>query len=102
VHATTPGGDDVPLIWVKDWDFRWQGQYLYAQPIRLLKGTKIDLHAVYDNSAANPRNPSDPPRRVRHGEQTTDEMCICFLQVITDNPEDRRLLRLMMFRSLLR
>ena len=76
VHATTPGGDDVPLIWVKDWDFRWQGQYLYAQPIRLLKGTRIDLHAVYDNSAANPRNPSDPPRQARR--TATDEMCICF------------------------
>ena len=28
----------------------------------------------YDNSSANPRNPSSPPRRVRSGEGSLDEM----------------------------
>ena len=93
IHATKPSGEDVPLIWVKDWDFRWQGQYLFRDPIRLPKGTRIDLNAVYDNSASNIRNPSDPPKRVRNGEQTTDEMCMAFLQIITDSPEDRQKVR---------
>jgi mono/diheme cytochrome c family protein len=102
VMATAPDGSVVPLVRIDDWDFRWQSQYLYAQPIRLAKGTKIDLHAVYDNSAANVRNPSDPPKRVTFGEQTTDEMCIAFLQLATDSPEDRALLRRSMLGELLR
>jgi hypothetical protein len=101
VQATAPDGAVVPLIKIDDWDFRWQSQYLFAQPIRLAKGTRIDLHALYDNSAANVRNPSDPPKRVIHGEQTTDEMCIAFLQLVTDNPEDRVLLRRQMLKDLL-
>jgi hypothetical protein len=102
VAATQPDGAVLPLIKIDDWDFRWQNQYLFAQPIRLPKGTRIDVHARYDNSAANVRNPNDPPKRVTHGEQTTDEMCIAFLQIATDTPEDRALLRRQMLGDLLR
>lgn len=93
VQATTPSGEIVPLISINSWDFRWQGQYLYREPIRLEKGTRIDLEAVYDNSAENPRNPSQPPRRVTSGEQSTDEMCMAFFQVYTQSEEDRQALR---------
>ena len=88
VVAETPDGQTVPLIWIKDWDFNWQGQYQYRSPVRLAKGTVIKLDAYYDNSADNPRNPSNPPRRVGWGEQTTDEMCLLGVQVVTDNPAD--------------
>ncbi len=37
--------------------------------------------AHYDNSAKNPRNPNTPPKDVKWGEATTDEMCIGFLAV---------------------
>lgn len=84
VTATLPDGKVEPLIWIKDWDFNWQDQYYYAEPVALPKGTRLDLVAVYDNSSDNPFNPNDPPKRVRAGEQTTDEMCLCFLQVVPD------------------
>jgi mono/diheme cytochrome c family protein len=82
--ATKPDGATVPLIYVKDWDFRWQDQYRYVQPIQLPRGTKIEMEAIYDNSTSNPDNPSSPPQRVVRGEQTTNEMCICFLQYTVD------------------
>ncbi len=82
VQAIRPDGEVVPLIWIKDWDFNWQGQYLFARPIPLPKGTRIELEAYYDNSDQNPRNPSHPPRTVTFGEQTTDEMCLCGIQVV--------------------
>jgi hypothetical protein len=46
--------------------------------------------AYYDNSVDNPRNPSHPPKRVTWGEQTTDEMAICFigLTVSLDNQDE--------------
>lgn len=87
VTATLPDGEIKPLIWIKDWDFNWQDQYLYAEPIALPKGTRFDMYAIYDNSDENPFNPNSPPQRVLAGEQTTDEMCLCFLQVVPDHPQ---------------
>ena len=88
VVAETPDGRTVPMIWIKDWDFNWQGQYQYRSPVKLAKGTVIKLDAYYDNSADNPRNPSTPPKRVRWGEQTTDEMCLAFVQIVAENPAE--------------
>ena len=36
----------------------------------------------YDNSEANPRNPSRPARRVRFGQESTDEMAELWIQVM--------------------
>jgi len=86
--ATLPDGRTEPLIWIKDWNFNWQDQYLFAEPIRLPRGTRLDVSAVYDNSTGNPLNPNTPPKRVTWGEQTTDEMFICFFLATTDRPQD--------------
>lgn len=88
VDAYLPDGKTEPLIWIKDWDFNWQGQYRYASPVSLPKGTRIEMRYIYDNSAANPHNPSNPPRRVTFGEQTTNEMAVLFLQVVLPRPSD--------------
>ena len=88
VNARLPDGSILPLIWIKDWDFNWQGQYRYNAPIKLPKGTKIELEYVYDNSAGNPHNPSNPPVRVRFGEQTKDEMALAFLGLVLPSPND--------------
>ena len=84
VTATLPDGTTRPLIDVPDWDFNWQGFYAYKQPVRLPAGSRVDLVAHYDNSPGNPRNPSSPPKLVTWGEQTTDEMCLCYLGFTVD------------------
>ena len=84
VTATYPDGSTRPLIFIDDWDFHWQGSYTFTQPVPLPAGTRIDVTAIYDNSTANPRNPTTPPRPVGWGEGTTDEMCIAFIRVTVD------------------
>ncbi|MFL6653960.1 MAG: ascorbate-dependent monooxygenase [Sulfurifustis sp.] len=84
VTARYPDGTVRPLIYINDWDFNWQGSYLFAKPVPLPAGTVIELQAFYDNTASNPRQPSSPPKVVRWGENTTDEMCIAFLRVTVD------------------
>jgi hypothetical protein len=88
VDAIFPDGRKEALIWIKDWDFNWQGQYRYVTPMKLPKGTRIEMRYVYDNSENNPHNPSHPPRKVKFGEQTTDEMAFAFLQVALPRRED--------------
>src|SRR5438270_13968632 len=56
--------------------------------MKLPKGTRVEMAYVYDNSEANPHNPSHPPKRVHFGEQTTDEMGFAFLQVALPRRED--------------
>jgi mono/diheme cytochrome c family protein len=63
-----------PLIHIPDWDFHWQTFYFYRTPVALPLGSWIELTAAWDNSEANPRNPSKPPRDVSWGERTVDEM----------------------------
>jgi hypothetical protein len=88
VTVRRPDGNVERLLWIDDWDFNWQGQYHFAKPVALPKGTELELIGVYDNSAANPRNPNAPPKRVQFGPASTDEMLGCHIQVLPDRPED--------------
>lgn len=85
VTATFPDGKQQDMVWIKEWDYRWQDSYRYKEPLLLPKGTKVAISAYYDNTSANPRNPSNPPKRVRFGEQTTDEMGFAIMEVITES-----------------
>lgn len=78
------GKDPQTQIYINDWDFNWQGFYNYKTPIAVSAGTDVRLTCVFDNSANNPKNPSDPLKTVRWGEGTQDEMCIAFLGVTFD------------------
>jgi hypothetical protein len=82
VVAYLPDGRRVPLVRIPRWDFAWQQWYRYREPLELPRGTKIVLDARYDNSAANPENPNSPPAVVVAGDQSTDEMCRCFFEVL--------------------
>jgi hypothetical protein len=84
--ATRPGEtESVTLIEIDHWNFNWQGIYDFVEPVALPAGTVLNMVGHFDNSDANPSNPSHPPREVRWGEQTTDEMCLGFLQVTRDD-----------------
>ena len=91
--ARLPDGTTRPLIRIDDWDFNWQDEYRYADPLRLPAGSTVVMRYVYDNSARNRRNPNRPPRRVRFGPRATDEMAELMVQVRPVDPGDAALLR---------
>ncbi len=86
VTATYPDGKQQNLLALKDWDFNWQESYTYEEPLLLPRGTRLELVAHFDNSAANRRNPNKPPQLVTWGEGTNDEMCIAFFEAATTVP----------------
>ncbi len=90
--AILPGGERLELLWIRDWDFNWQDEYAYAMPVHLPAGTRVHLEVAYDNTAANVRNPHDPPQRVIWGPRSSDEMGDLWLKVIPRDPD--RLLEL--------
>jgi Flp pilus assembly protein TadD len=89
-YATFPDGRREWLIRIPEWDLNRQAVYRYRRPLFLPEGTVISMRFHYDNSAANPRNPNHPPRRVESGNNATDEMGHLWLQVVTKGPGDRR------------
>ena len=78
VTMTPPNGKPVVLIEIPAWDYKWQETYWFKEPIHAKAGTKLEIEAVFDNSASNPNNPTHPPKDVTFGEQTTDEMLFGF------------------------
>src|SRR5262249_52453574 len=91
-YAQLPDGTIQDLLLIKDWDFNWQGDYRYAKPVKLPKGTTLAMRFTYDNSTGNVRNPNQPPKRVRYGLQTTDEMAELWFQLLARGPEERKTL----------
>jgi len=91
--ATLPDGPRVPLIKITDWDINWQGVYAYRKPVWLPKGSLVEMRVTYDNSESNPRNPNHPPKRVRTGPRSEDEMGHVWLQVLpkAESAEDPRM-----------
>lgn len=71
--VTYPDGRSEIVLSVPKYDFNWQTSYVFAEPLRLPKGTKVVAVAHYDNSAANRSNP-DPKKEVLWGDQTWEEM----------------------------
>lgn len=90
--ATLPDGRTKQLIAIEDWDFRWQHVYRFAAPVMLPKGTRLEMRFTYDNSASNPRNPQQPPRRVQWGQRSADEMGDLWFQLLPATERDRALL----------
>jgi hypothetical protein len=81
MSITYPDGRVQDLIKIDDWDFNWQYSYFFEKPLDLPKGSVLNVVSHYDNTSANPRNPNKPPKLVKWGEATTDEMCVGFIGV---------------------
>lgn len=100
--ATYPDGREQVLFDIDDWDLDWQGDYHFAKPVQLPAGTVLRTTLTYDNTEANLDNPYSPPKRVRWGEESTDEMGSTDLVVIADRLQDERRLALAIRRNRLK
>ena len=87
--ATFPDGTSRRVMYIRDWDFRWQHVYRLVEPLALPKGTTLAMEYTYDNSAANVRNPEVPPARVMWGQRSKDEMGDLWFQLLPKNDKDR-------------
>ncbi len=72
-EAIYPDGRKAVILAVPNYDFNWQHEYVFTQPLRLPAGSKLYAKAWYDNSARNKSNP-DPTKTVTWGDQTWEEM----------------------------
>jgi hypothetical protein len=79
----TKDGDTINLIDIPQWDFHWQGTYVFPKLMKATAGYYLNVEATYNNTDANPNNPNDPPLDVSVGEATGDEMMLVYFYYTT-------------------
>ena len=91
VWANPLVGDTMKLIKIDNWDFHWQGSYLFKKAIKLPRFAKLQCETFYDNTMNNPNQPSNPPKLVTLGEATTDEMMLIYFAYLGYQAGDENL-----------
>jgi len=86
--AVFADGRRTAVLRIDDWDFSWQDEYRLKTPLALPAGARLEMRYVYDNSAANPRNPAATPRRILYGPNSSDEMGDLWLALLAKDPAD--------------
>jgi hypothetical protein len=83
VEAIFPDGRTQTISYVRDFNFNWMTNYIYADDAApaFPKGTIIKVSAWYDNTKANKSNP-DPDQWVGYGDRTVDEMAHAWMNVV--------------------
>jgi Copper type II ascorbate-dependent monooxygenase, N-terminal domain/Copper type II ascorbate-dependent monooxygenase, C-terminal domain len=70
------------LLNIPKWDYHWQGNYWFKNPIKIKQGDVIRTTCTFDNSVANQPEVGGKvgnPKYVMWAEATTDEMCLGIL-----------------------
>ncbi|MEH6558022.1 MAG: redoxin domain-containing protein [Oceanicoccus sp.] len=68
-----PDGTEELLLSLPRYDFNWQRDYEFTEPVEVPAGSKLIAVNAYDNSSQNPANP-DPSGVITWGEQSHEEM----------------------------
>lgn len=87
IFADLPDGQRRMLLSVPDYDFNWQFTYRASDPIYLPKGTRIEVHGHFDNSANKRGNP-DPTKTIRWGSASENEMMDGWIEYV-DAPAEQ-------------
>jgi len=90
--GVTPSNDTLNLIRINNWNFHWQGFYMFRTIQKIPGGTTLWAVADFDNTANNSFNPNNPPQDVHAGEATTDEMMIVYLIFTYYQPGDENII----------
>lgn len=67
-------GKRINILKIPTWDAHWKKKYDMAVPIKLSAGSKIFGIAFYNNSEENHNLTILPPKKIKNGEATRDEL----------------------------
>jgi hypothetical protein len=85
-YAVIPAGDTIPLVRIRQWNFRWQYAYTFPRLLPLPQSSVIHVYGTFDNTVNNPDQPHRPPRAITGTDspfmRTTDEMFQLFVNYV--------------------
>ena len=88
MQAVADGAEPIKLLRIGNWDFDWQNRYTFRDLVAIPKGATLTAELVYDNSKDNANNPNKPPKRVRWGRESSDEMGSITVMVVPKDEAD--------------
>jgi hypothetical protein len=75
-YAMTADCRKINLLKINDWDYLWQGRFMFPKPVVVPKGSTIYMNVLYDNTAANPQQPNDPIVDIHYDNFSNQEMMV--------------------------
>jgi len=81
-------GDHETLVIIDEWNFDWQREYVFAEPVIAYRGDRLRVTCTWDNSAENQPvigGERLEPQDVIFGEGTYDEMCVAALYITAND-----------------
>ena len=83
-----PSGARETILAVPGYHFDWQLVYRFADPIRIEKGSRLEVTAHFDNSPNNKANP-DPSVPIRWGDKSEEEMMTSWIEYFEVDPVNK-------------
>lgn len=80
-----PDGLESVLLFVPDFDYRWNSNYTFETPVAAPAGSRLLLTGWYDNTEDNWDNPNSPPADVSSGEGRYDEVLMAMVDYTLDD-----------------
>jgi hypothetical protein len=77
LYLEKPDKRRIKLLSIPSYDFHWQLEYYFDQPVRFEPGDKLRVRCTFDNSQE--RTGSATPADVNWGENSDQEMCVANL-----------------------
>lgn len=80
-----PDGLERTILFVPDFDYRWNSNYTFETPVSAPAGSKLIVTGWFDNTEDNWDNPNDPPIDVKAGEGRHDEVLRAMVDYTLDD-----------------
>jgi hypothetical protein len=77
LEAISSDGRRAVVLSISDWRSALAEPWTFREPVRVSAGGRLELRLDFDNSAANPQQPADPPQRVTAGLPPDHEDATC-------------------------
>ena len=79
VFAITNDNKKINILKINNWDYLWQGSYLFRNLIEIPAKSTIYMNVVYDNTSNNLQQPNNPIRDVKYDTYSNEEMMVLCL-----------------------
>ena len=75
-------GTEQVLVRVPQWEFNWQREYVFKEPVSVRPGDELSITCVFDNTEAwNRKLGRKAAAPSNWGEGTSDEMCVAHTRI---------------------
>lgn len=85
ILAHFPDGRPATLVYIPEYDQKWNASFIFEEPITAPKGTKIELVAHFDNTESNDYLPTSTPKEMRAGPDQPHARLSAYIDYYLEN-----------------